>query len=64
MTCPSNLTSCYYVSSTDIQYTAANTACKALGSGTGGLVSYGSAAEQLQVENYFRGQGTLSTYYW
>jgi hypothetical protein len=49
--CPNNLTSCYFWYSASVVYAAANSTCGALGSGAGSLVSYTSAAEQLQVRS-------------
>jgi hypothetical protein len=48
--CPLNQTSCYVYHQTSMTNASATTKCAALG---GYLVSYGDAAEQLQVENYF-----------
>ena len=44
--CPGNMTSCYHYSASATTYTAATTACQAMG---GNVVSWNSDPEQLMV---------------
>ena len=53
--CPHNQSSCYFHYTTGHTNSSAAAKCAAL---NGYLVSYGSGAEQLQIENFFRVSGT------
>lgn len=57
----------YVLAATNVAYTAASSACSALGTSTGTLgtlVCYGSYAENYLVESYFSRTGVLGHVYW
>ena len=60
--CPVNQTSCYLSFMHDsFTYAQAKAKCASV---NGYVASWDEAEEQLQIENYFRGTGRLTSLYW